>query len=508
MAPPGVDLAAHTYQRSLFLAHGFTLWNNYWYAGRYSFVGYSLAYYPLAALVGTTVLAVISTSVAATVFAVLVFREWGRSARTSSRAFAAVWPALILSAAFPFALGAALAMIAVWRLQQKRTRGFAVFTILTFAASPLAFLILAVVSLGIAAGRRPERARVAGPAVVVVLVGLAQLAAMRLFPTPGIFPFTFYELLPALIFSVGGLALTRHVSPARSLYGFFGVYGLVCILAFAIPSSLGSNIERVRYAAIPIALLVLALRRRTPRALSVAVVLFAAVWNLTPAVSAVSRSTIDGNRQYWVPAISFLHAHLSKSYRVEVVDTADHWAAAYLPAAQIPIARGWFRQDDFPQNKLLYDRRIPSGAYLRWLRGLSVRYVLLTDAPTDYSSQAEARLIRSGKSGLQKVRRIGHLTVYSVLHPRPIITGPATATVLRFDPSKLVFSIDAPGRYHVTVNWSPYWFTTDGCVQATSNGQMNLVARQRGIVTISFSVNLERSLETLLGSTPRRQCGP
>ena len=52
LAPPGGDLAAHEYQRSLFLGHGFTLWDNFWYAGRYAFVGYSVLYYPLAALLG------------------------------------------------------------------------------------------------------------------------------------------------------------------------------------------------------------------------------------------------------------------------------------------------------------------------------------------------------------------------------------------------------------------------------------------------------------------------
>ncbi len=28
--PPGTDFAAHAYQRTLFLEHGFTLWNNFW----------------------------------------------------------------------------------------------------------------------------------------------------------------------------------------------------------------------------------------------------------------------------------------------------------------------------------------------------------------------------------------------------------------------------------------------------------------------------------------------
>ena len=34
LGPPGVDLAAHAYQRTFLLEHGFALWNNFWYAGR------------------------------------------------------------------------------------------------------------------------------------------------------------------------------------------------------------------------------------------------------------------------------------------------------------------------------------------------------------------------------------------------------------------------------------------------------------------------------------------
>src|SRR3954449_6134214 len=57
LGPPGGDLAAHEYQRTLFLLHGFTLWDNFWYAGRYAFVGYSILYYPLPALLGVWLLA-------------------------------------------------------------------------------------------------------------------------------------------------------------------------------------------------------------------------------------------------------------------------------------------------------------------------------------------------------------------------------------------------------------------------------------------------------------------
>src|SRR6266511_2349231 len=139
--PPGTDLAAHVYQRTLFLEHGFVLWNNFWYAGRYSFVTYSVLYYPLSALLGIKVLALASIAAAALAFAVVVGREWGPAARWSSRTFAVVWAGTVLSAAFPFALGTALALLALWAIQEGRRGRFAVLVLMTLLASPLAFVL-------------------------------------------------------------------------------------------------------------------------------------------------------------------------------------------------------------------------------------------------------------------------------------------------------------------------------------------------------------------------------
>src|SRR5438128_10531710 len=119
LGPPGSDLAAHAYQRTLFLQHGFSLWNNFWYAGRYSFVTYSLLYYPLAALLGIKLLAVATVATAALAFAVVLGREWGPSARWSTRTFAIVWAGIVLSAAVPFALGPALVLLALLALQDR-----------------------------------------------------------------------------------------------------------------------------------------------------------------------------------------------------------------------------------------------------------------------------------------------------------------------------------------------------------------------------------------------------
>jgi hypothetical protein len=77
LGPIETDFAAHVYQRALFLRHGFALWDNFWYAGRYSFADYSLLYNPLAALLGIRVRGVGAVSVATFAFAAVAAREWG-----------------------------------------------------------------------------------------------------------------------------------------------------------------------------------------------------------------------------------------------------------------------------------------------------------------------------------------------------------------------------------------------------------------------------------------------
>src|SRR5262249_18725269 len=91
LRPPGSDMAAHVSQRTLFLRHGFSLWNNPWSSGRYSFVTYSVVYYPLAALIGIRLLAVATVAIATLAFSALVSRQWGADARWASRSFGVVW---------------------------------------------------------------------------------------------------------------------------------------------------------------------------------------------------------------------------------------------------------------------------------------------------------------------------------------------------------------------------------------------------------------------------------
>jgi hypothetical protein len=506
--PPGNDIAAHIYQRTLFLKHGFVLWNNFWYAGRYSFVTYSLLYYPLSAFLGIKVLALASVTIAALAFAVVIGREWGPAARWSSRTFAVLWAGTVLSAAFPFALGMALALLGLWSLQEHKRGRFAAFVVLALAASPLAFLFLVVALAGVAVTRRPRRSELALPAAVIVTALLGEVVLMRLFPESGHFPYHPEQLVLAGLFCILGALMTRAAANARPLLGLFLVYFLACVLSFAIPTDLGSNVERLRYAAIPLALLAVSVAGWRPLAVALPLLAVAGFWNVKPLVANYQRAAADpaASVRYWQPAISYLHEHLGPSYRVEVVDTLEHWPAVYFPEAGVPIVRGWYRQNDFPANELLYDEQLGPRAYQQWLRSLGVEYVVLSDAPPDYSSRAEAKLLRSGASGLRPVLFSQTETVYEVPHPRSVITGSGPGKVMAMGATRLSLWLDAPGRYRVAVRFSPYWHTSQGCVSRSPDGMTRLTTSRPGRVDLNFNVNIHRGLETLTGLEPSRFC--
>jgi hypothetical protein len=506
--PPGTDLAAHIYQRAVFLDHGFVLWNNFWYAGRYSFVTYSLLYYPLAAILGIRLLAVATVSAATLAFAFVVLREWGPRARWSSRTFAVVWAGIVLSAAFPFALGAALALLALWALQARRPWRFAGLAALTAAASPIAFLLLLLIVIGLAIGQRGVRWLQAAAGAGLLAVLLLEALLLRVFPASGRYPFSVPELAAACVYCVLSTLFTWRVERARTLRYIFPVYGVACLTFFFISSGVGENIARLRYAAIPVTVLVLSLRDWRPRVPTLIVLGLAISWNVTPLATSYVRAAEDpaAHAAYWQPAIGYLRTHLTPSYRVEAVDTAGHWAALYLPRAGIPLARGWFRQDDFPQNEALYDD-LGARTYLAWLHNLGVRYVVLTSAEPDYSARAEAALVRGPRSPLRLVFHAAHVTVYEVPAATSIITGPGAARVLELGDSRIVAHVARAGTYRLAVRFSPYWRTSAGCIAHGSDGMTRLTVRRPALVRLDFAPSPRRALAALAGRSARSCTG-
>jgi hypothetical protein len=131
--------------------------------------------------------------------------------------------------------------------------------------------------------------------------------------------------------------------------------------------------------------------------------------------------------------------------------------------------------------------------------------VILTGAPSDYSSREEAKLIRSGHSGLEEVFRSSNLTIYEVPQPRSMITGPGRPRVLALSSATIRLELPDPGRYRLAVRYSPYLRAAGVCVGKRSDGMTGLIVRRRVVTELKFDFDLGRALKVLVG-TEKRSC--
>ncbi|MDX6521119.1 MAG: hypothetical protein QOF08_1724, partial [Gaiellales bacterium] len=397
--PPAGDAPAHAFQTLSFARHGFTLWDNYWYAGSYQYVLYSIIYYPVAAIGGMVPVAVISASFTGWAFASASGRRWGLPARVPSLAFATTAPMIVMvSGMYPFGAGMAVAGIVIVLLQRRHPIAAAITLLLVPAFSPLAFLLLLVVlAAALVTSDAPRRTLALNRWPAVSVAGAIVFAAVLklTFAQGGYYPFSLTDLAIALGFSGAGIALARRRIRRDFLSALFVLYGVTNLVLFVVPSPIGANATRL-YSIAALPLLWLASRTRaTPLRSRWLVLVLAAVFaaQVAPYVASGYRSyegSTAAESVFWRPALSFLKSRSDRNYRVEVVATAGHWEAYYLARAGVPLARGWYRQSDFPENDLLYQPVISPSAYRSWLRALGVQYVMLPDVALDYSSQAEA----------------------------------------------------------------------------------------------------------------------
>ena len=517
--PPGVDRAAHVYHTAQFEQHGWRVWNNYWYAGRYELLNYSILFYPLAAVAGIGTVVLTGLAAGSALFAGLVQSVTPRGRVWPAVAFAVSWPAILLAGQYPFALGAAFAMGALLALINHRALTALALVALTALTSPLAFLLLTVVLAGVAAGggaelfRRP-RARFALAGLFVLVA--AEVVVLRLFPVEGRFAFYLGDLGWLELFVVVGAIVARSVPMLR---GLFLAYGLAALLVFVFPSGVGGNFERLAdYWATALLLLAYAVRPQAMRRSALVVLTVAVVAQAVPIVR-----TLDGGLQeradsatFWSGAVQFLQAHADPNHRVEVVSTWGHWESYHLAQSDIPLTRGWFRQDDFPINLPLYDGALDPEVYHRWISSLAVGYIVLPRDELDYSSRKEAEMLALGHSALpwlKFVHRDPHVDIYQVLEPTPMLTqalatGPtATAydapSVIRFDATSLALWLPSAGVYDLRVRYTPFWKVNDPtgiCVAPSGNGMTRLTASRGGPVTLSFDLTLARSTSQALGS--------
>jgi hypothetical protein len=469
VGPAPGDAPVHLY-RTFLVRDGALVWDNFWYAGTYPLAGYSLLYYLPAALVGNLPL-VFAAAIASTVlFSSLALREWGRAALWPSRVFGVLAAAPLFTGLYAYSLGFT-AMLATLKLLQLRRPWLAAATAaLTVGFSPLAFAFLCLIVGSVAVSRRAITRRHLWFGLVLALAAGIEFAALVLFPEgTGVYPFHWIDFLGVLAVTSLGVLVARRARGGGLLVAFYALWGLGSVIVYLVPSPLGDNWTRLSAFVFPVMLLTASLARFRPRRLVVIALAVAFVYNLTPYALLVP-SRLDNATQhagFWRPALGFLRSHNQVGYRVEVVPTAEHWEAYWIPRSGFPLARGWYRQLDVVDNPTLYKQHLNGAAYRTWLRSAAVRYVLLsTTAPLDWDGgPQEARVLRSAGSGLKVVFRSANWTIYELPHATPLLTGPARPAVTAFGHTVIRGRVFASGNYLLRAHYNPYWrLKGAGCV--------------------------------------------
>jgi hypothetical protein len=499
VAPPSPDLAAASYRSNLFSRVGFSLWDNSWYGGHH-LLAYSLLSPALGALIGPQLLAAISMTVAAALFATLIE---GHFPERSTR-IAAAWFALgaaigLLSSRVPFDLGLAVGLGALLAARRGQLVVALAVSVTCSVASPVAgaFLALAFVTLALAGPAR------AWP-LALTLATLAPIGLLvAVFPEGGSQPFVASAFYPALaaVIVVGALIATERPQGKRTRVLKIGaaLYALALLGSYVLSTAVGGNVDRLGALATgPIAACVLAggpLRSWRTRAL---IVLAPALlyWQANAPVADFAAAANDPavHASYYAPLLGELRAldvgYAARPARIEVVATADHWEARWL-GPHVMLARGWERQLDGYRNPLFYvhPQALTAVSYRAWLEREAVSYVALSDAPLDYSAVSEARVVNGRPPYLREVWRSAHWRLFAVTGAQPLAQPPALLNGVDTDS----FTLSAPraGTYTVRLHFTPYWaiVSGSGCVARGSEDWTQVSARRAGAmhVAIRFS---------------------
>jgi hypothetical protein len=492
-APVSVDLAAHLFRAKLFKVEGFGIWDDWWYAG-HDTPAYSVLFPPVAAAIGPQLAAAIAVVATTALFEPLARRSFGEDAWLGALWFAVGAATELFSGRLTFAFGLLPALGALLALSHGRRGLAAGLCVLTALASPVAALFTALAGVAYAGGgeigiranftaRRPNVL----PGIALALASLAPVLVLAVaFPEGGTEPFAFSALWPIPVIAV--LILVALPRDAWTLRIGVILYAAGCVLAYLVPSPVGSNATRLgALVAGPLAALVLWRRRPAMLLLAFLPLLYvqtqAAVRDATESGGAASTAA------YYRPLLDFLSHQGGPPFRIEIPFTASHWEA-YEVAARFPLARGWERQLDVEDNALFYDGTLSARTYDAWLHRVAVRFVAVADASLDYSARAEVALIDRGLPYLHLVWHSRHWRVFAVTRPTPIVEG---ATLRALGPDSLTIDARAPGRVSVRVRFTPYWALSGGSGCVAPDGDFTrLSLRRAGEVRLVIRFALDR----------------
>ncbi len=506
------DLAAQVFRTELFQRGGLAIWNGSWYGGHYTLT-YSVLFPPLAALLGPRLVGAIAVIASSYFFDRLVRDRWGDAARWATLWFAAGVVTLLADGQLTFALGVSFGLASLRALQLHRTPWALAAAAACALSSPVAAVFLAGVVI---AGTPPRERRTHLAAIWAACLALALVIIPNLaFPESGQFPFAFSSYVAIPLWCGGALFVTRRLAEERQLRRVLIAYVLAATVLVLAPNPVGGNAVRLGalFGGPLLAAVMLAHRPRLSRAsmLLLSLVLAGGLyWQVTASVSQIARSVGDPSTAstYFTPLATWLRGHDGTAARIEVPPTANHWESAYL-APGFELARGWLRQLDTTRDDVFYDGEaaLTDRAYRAWLHANAIRYVALPDAPLDYSSVGESRLILSNPPYLEPRWSDAHWRVYEVRDPAPLVQplDSGAAHIRSVGHSGFALDVTRPGEFLVRVAFTPYWSIERGSGCLLRHGEWTLArASHPGIFRVAADFSLSRAWNAVTGA--RKTC--
>ncbi len=446
LPPGGSDLAAQVAHANFFGSDGWLPIDMRWFGGT-DVLSYSIISPPLISLLGIKIFGAVTMVGASGLLGLLLEKFMVPRPRAAALVGTCCFAANLLAGRLTFGLGVLLGLVTMMCLFIEGRSRFVLLvlgTALTWAASPLAALFLAMVGVALVLRRR-----LADGSALAMTGGIVLLASVGL-GEKGVMPMGADDMVRGVV-ACGVVALVTRYHVVRVVACLSAVS-----LAFAYFVATPVGVNAIRFPAIFAIPVALATSRLRWRAL---VPVLAGTLILIPPMSlgdALVGQPADG-AGYFAPLNRELHS-LGLAGRVEVVPTADRWESVYV-ARRFPLARGWMTQVDNANNAIFFDPTLMTPArYRAWLRRNAVQYVAVSRATPATAGVAEKALIEAGLPFLSPVWRGNEWTLYAVRNPTTTVTG---ATLLAQDAKGVTFRVSQPGDVTLRVQWSR-WLTLDG----------------------------------------------
>lgn len=361
-----------------------------------------------------------------------------------------------------FALGAALALVGLIGLLEKRVVVGALGAVGAVFASPVTGVFLGMGLFAILVLDREYRRR----ALALAATTAATLLFVAFyFGSPGPQSYPFHSAILVSVVSLFMLA-TR---PAEAVRLVIWLTAIASPIIWLVPNGMGSNLARMPYICIPVAAIATATVSRR-----------AAIMVVTPAIVICSVFSAEDLSVAVKPAAAAdyydtLAARLDRmprlaDYRLKIVQNRDFHTADFVLLNHAALATGWETQQMRALNPVLEsETELNPTSYLLWLHNNAVGYVAFDHRSPD-DDGPEYRLVAAGLDYLTPIWRDKTWVLYRVQDPTPIV--PAPAELVQATQRALTIKIPCACTVPIRVRYSSFLTVTDvktGRVGVTAN---------------------------------------